>query len=86
MVEHGGGDGAHQTNGSATIDQADPVLGEGFSQADGSFDKTRVCTGTGAAVHADSSDLAHNGHVAPQRKAVKPDELAVVRLNLSLKA
>jgi hypothetical protein len=55
------------------------VLGENLSECDGSFHKAGICAGAGAAIDTDSFDLVHSGHVALQRKGVKPSGFADVR-------
>ena len=39
MVPHGFGNGAHQADRAATIDETDAVLGEGFSERASRFNK-----------------------------------------------
>src|SRR5689334_25319940 len=68
MVERGVGHRAHQAERSATMDEADAVLGWQPSESGRRFDETGVVAGPGAAIDADSPDFVHTGHVALQRK------------------
>ena len=45
VFEHGLGDGAHQPDGAAAIDEPDVVVGEEFAEGFGRFDEAGICAG-----------------------------------------
>ena len=59
MLEHGAGDDAHQTQASATVDQADVTLGHVLAKLFCGCRVGRIVARTGTAVDADSFDVAH---------------------------
>ena len=73
VIEHGGCDRAHQAKRTAAIDQADVVLGEGFTERLGAFGEVGIRSRAGAAIDTDGFDRAHWLHDALQRRGVKPN-------------
>src|SRR4029077_2872653 len=69
MVKCGGGQGTHQADRAAAIDEADTVFGEDFAECPGGFDEAGICAWAGATIDTHCSDLAHMVHVALQRKS-----------------
>ncbi len=65
------GDGAHQADRAAAIDQPDIVFGQDLAKAAGRFDEIGIATGAGAAIDANCFDLAHAVHVARAFRSVK---------------
>ena len=59
MIQGRLGDGAHQPDRAAAIDQADIVLSKYFSESDGCFDKAGVAAWAGAAIDTDGFDVVH---------------------------
>lgn len=55
------GDGAHQADVAAAVDQAQAVAGDALAQRRGAFDVDGLVAGIGAAVDADAFHLGGNG-------------------------
>ena len=84
VVEDRFGEGAHQADGAAAIDQANAVLGQNSPKAGGRLHVGGILAGTGGAIDADRFDCAHGRWMWPQGSGPSSHRVAWPRRRLPL--